>query len=60
MHIVSFEKSTHTKAEIESLKSDLKSKSINWDFLRFTSNPKLKGKIWDLIKFFIKNGDNYD
>jgi len=54
MHIVSFEKSIHTKAEIESLKSDLKSKSINWDFLRFTSNPKLKGKIWDLIKFFIK------
>ena len=54
MHIVSFEKSIHTKAEIENLKSDLKSKNINWDFLRFTSNPKLNGKIWDLIKFFIK------
>ena len=54
MHILSFEKSIHTRIEIERLKSDLKSMNINWDFLRFTSKPKIIGKIWDLIKFFLK------
>ena len=54
LHIVSFEKSIYTKAEIESLKSNLENKNINWDFLRFTSSSKLHGKIWDLIKFFLK------
>lgn len=54
LHIVSFEKSIYTEAEIESLKSNLENKNINWDFLRFTSSSKLHGKIWDLIKFFLK------